>query len=190
MNKISIIILAAGSSRRFGGNKLLTIVAGKPLFQHVIDTLVDIHVDEKIVVTKYEEIAEYARTHNIQVVYNHSDLEICSSIKMGVEAANRDNDYMFLNADTPYLQLHTIVQLIDVHRCGHKAITCSTYQGEIKQPNIFRNQFRNALVSLTHNTGGKQIIKQHLQDIQCVELTYKECFDIDTRADIQKLEGE
>ena len=34
-----LIYLAAGSARRFGSNKLLCPVDGKPLFQHGLDTL-------------------------------------------------------------------------------------------------------------------------------------------------------
>ena len=40
--KIGIIMLAAGNSRRFGSNKLLYEIQGKPMFCYILDTLYDV----------------------------------------------------------------------------------------------------------------------------------------------------
>ena len=37
--KIAMIMLAAGNSRRFGGNKLLYEVDGMPMYRHILDLL-------------------------------------------------------------------------------------------------------------------------------------------------------
>ncbi len=36
--KIHLILLAAGNSRRFGGNKLVSFLNGKPLYQYLTDS--------------------------------------------------------------------------------------------------------------------------------------------------------
>lgn len=53
----SAIVLAGGASKRFGYDKVLVPLAGKPLIMHVLDALNDI-VEEKIVVVSSEEQAE------------------------------------------------------------------------------------------------------------------------------------
>lgn len=98
--KIAMIMLAAGNSRRFGGNKLLYEIDGMPMYRHILDQLleaeneienklgkktesdyVEIEADIKLdsvknvrcnitVVTQYEAIAETAREKQIQVLRN------------------------------------------------------------------------------------------------------------------------
>ena len=37
--KIALIMLAAGNSRRFGSNKLLYEIEGKPMYRHILEKL-------------------------------------------------------------------------------------------------------------------------------------------------------
>ena len=37
--KIALIMLAAGNSRRFGRNKLLYEIEGKPMYRHILEKL-------------------------------------------------------------------------------------------------------------------------------------------------------
>ena len=40
--KIALIMLAAGNSRRFGSNKLLYEIEGKPMYQHILEKLMKV----------------------------------------------------------------------------------------------------------------------------------------------------
>ena len=56
---ISLVLLAAGNSRRFEGNKLLSTIDGKPMYLYIADEIekcCDSLFDQKIVVSQYEEI--------------------------------------------------------------------------------------------------------------------------------------
>lgn len=74
--KIAFIMLAAGNSRRFGSNKLLYEIDGKPMYQHILEKLMTVaNTPESItVVTQYEEIEQKARTLGTKVYINpHPD---------------------------------------------------------------------------------------------------------------------
>ena len=77
---IHVIYMAAGNSRRFGRNKLLVSLHGKPLYRHTLDLLLDrqrawagrcpITIT---VVTQYEqilrELGDWSGQEGLSVVY-------------------------------------------------------------------------------------------------------------------------
>ena len=74
--KIAFIMLAAGNSRRFGSNKLLYEIDGKPMYQHILEKLMTVAntLESITVVTQYEEIELEARTLGTTVYINpHPD---------------------------------------------------------------------------------------------------------------------
>ncbi|MDE6892050.1 MAG: NTP transferase domain-containing protein, partial [Lachnospiraceae bacterium] len=62
--KIRMIYLAAGNSRRFGSNKLLYKIDGKPLFSYGLDVLIKVLEEREdtslTVVTNFAGVAAYA----------------------------------------------------------------------------------------------------------------------------------
>jgi 2-C-methyl-D-erythritol 4-phosphate cytidylyltransferase len=71
---VSVVITAAGNSTRFGENKLLSDIAGKPMIVRTVEQFVNCNkVDEIIVATRRQDITLYEslfkdRGLNIQVV--------------------------------------------------------------------------------------------------------------------------
>ncbi|HKM22861.1 MAG TPA: NTP transferase domain-containing protein, partial [Lachnospiraceae bacterium] len=66
---ISAIYLAAGFSKRFGENKLLHEIGGKPMYQYTLGKLISILqetalISQVIVVTQYDEIEQYIVQQN------------------------------------------------------------------------------------------------------------------------------
>ena len=84
--KYAVIVLAAGNASRFGSNKLLADVQGKPLYRHMLDKLAGLGAFPRILVTGYEEIAEAAEAIGVCTVANHQpELGISHSLKLGLE---------------------------------------------------------------------------------------------------------
>ena len=120
--KISLIMLAAGNSRRFGSNKLLYEIGGEPMYRHILTQLecvcreltrrgIRSHIT---VVTQYEAIAATARTAGAGVYYNvHPDEGISSSVKIGLLANETSDACLFTVADQPWLTADTILSLVD-----------------------------------------------------------------------------
>ena len=72
---MQLIYLAAGNSRRFGGNKLLYELDGKPLYRHLLDRLIRIcrrHESwEILVVTQYDEIYDVVDRKSTRLNSSH-----------------------------------------------------------------------------------------------------------------------
>ena len=88
-----MIYLTAGLSRRYGSNKLLEPIDGKPMYRHMLDILTvmkeeEPHRYEVVVVTAYDEIEEAVKGLPVTVVRNaEPELGVSHSIKLGLLAS-------------------------------------------------------------------------------------------------------
>ena len=174
--RIRMILLAAGFSRRFGENKLLYPIKGRPMYLWTMERLKEIQkeglADSLVVVSQYEEILTEAARQGIPGVKNlHSERGISSSLQIGLEEAvrlkDRDSEdyYMFFVADQPFLRKETVENfLVDFEDSGKK-IGCMSYRKTPGNPVIFHECFVPELMALQGDTGGKKVLKKHLEEV-------------------------
>lgn len=170
------IYLAAGFSRRFGGNKLLEKLDGKPMYLHLLEGLNEIKENHKLqsltVVTQYEEILNYLHRQRIAAVKNNnSALGISSSLKLGLQTAmiqkNQETEqyYLFCVADQPFLKKHTVEEFLYVFLKTGKGIGCISHDGKAGNPVIFHERYVPELLRIEGDKGGKSVVNQHLEDV-------------------------
>lgn len=186
--KINLILLAAGNSKRFNGNKLLAIYKEKPIYMHIVNNVLKLEVNKIICVTQYEEIKEALLNTNINVVMNtNSSLGISSSIKLGINFDKEADGYMFMVCDQPFITEKTLKILLDNFINGEKGIVCVGCGNNKGNPVIFSKKYINELLSLQGDNGGKRILKGHLNDLNVVNIDNEiELFDIDTQEEFTK----
>ncbi len=186
--EFSAIILASGKSNRFKyGNKLKLMLNGKKVVEYVMDEIKKSkRFKEILIVSSYDEILLLGRQKGIIPIKNIYDNEgISSSIKLGVE--NSNYNYMFFVADQPYINEALINKLIDKFDGEH--IIVPTYNGELKNPVIFPYEFKNELLKLKGDIGGKKIITSNEEKVKKVKVDDEKYFkDIDTAQDYYKME--
>jgi len=186
---ISLILLAAGDSLRFNGNKLLHEINGKSMYRHIIeeiDQLPDDLFSRKLIVTQYDEIMERMKDSGYKIIANRdSRLGISHSIHLALEELeNEDTDFLFAVCDQPYLKFPTIEALVRGFYESKKGLACLCFQGEPGNPAIFSNRYRKELMELTGDRGGKKIIRAHLSDVFLLEAAHPgELKDIDSRSE-------
>lgn len=187
--KINLILLAAGNSRRFNGNKLLATYKDKPIYMHIVEKVIGLDFNKIICVTQYEEIKEALIDTNVNIVMNHnSNLGISTSIKLGVNFDKEADGYMFMVCDQPFISKKTLKLLINNFINGEKGIVCVGCGDNKGNPVIFSKKYINELLLLEGNNGGKIILKGHLNDLKVVNIDNNiELIDIDTQEELKKL---
>ena len=187
--RINLILLAAGNSKRFNGNKLLAIYKDKPIYMYIVEKVLDLKLNKIICVTQYKEIKEALLNTDINVVMNeNSSLGISSSIKLGINFDKNADGYMFMVCDQPFISIKTLNSLIDNFINGNKGIVCVGYGDNKGNPVIFSKRYINELLSLEGDNGGKRILKGHLNDLNIVNVDNEiELADIDTQEEFIKL---
>lgn len=194
--KLSVILLASGDSRRFDGNKLLYEIQGQPMYLHVAKQLCGQpkgFQTERIVVTKYEEIARGLEEYGFSAVINEeSRLGISHSIHLGLKKAADDSGaFLFAVADQPYLSAAAVEGLLLGWRQSSLGMGCLCYGARNGNPAIFAERYREALFSLQGDTGGRQLLKRFPEEVYRHPVTaVEELWDIDSRGDIFSLRQE
>lgn len=188
---IYIFYLASGNSRRYNNqNKLLTDFSGKPLYRHGLDTLQHAVLNRSdckiIVVSRYDDILQYAKDNNIDAVYSEDSIKgVSYSIKDGLKSVDRisHKDYIsFMVADQPFLRSATIQEMLDT-LTEEIEILSLCHDEKLGNPKVFSGRFGPGFYKLTGDEGGKEIVKNHrvkkLQVASSIEL-----LDIDTEDDL------
>jgi len=194
--QLAAIYLASGFGRRFGSNKLLHPVGGRPLYQHGFKHLQQalIELDHSglwecrlIVVSAYPEILAWCRQQGALVRQNEMAAEgIAASIRLGIQQAGTADAYAFFVADQPWLQPSTIRRFLTGFVSSGQAMGCLQAPGYRGNPAVFAGQFRDTLLQLRGDRGGNALLRQHPEQVWLCEAPLQELQDVDTLSDLAK----
>ena len=189
---ISIVILAAGNSRRFGSNKLFFPIDGIPMYLHTLQKVLLVQkkmkhrISSVILVTQYPEIKKNAEALGARVVWNpHPEVIKEKPQAQSFSACRENNACLFLVADQPWIRCHTIEALIRMYTESEKGMAAAAKNGQPGNPCIFSGKYYPELLALTGDTGGKRVIRKYMQDVALLEVPdKKELTDMDIPPDI------
>jgi molybdenum cofactor cytidylyltransferase len=169
---ITGIILASGFSERMARDKLLLEVGGLPVIERVIRTAKSSLLDDLILIYQNERVGEIGEKYQVKAVYNDSAHEGQSAaVKLGVRESHPDTEaFMFLVGDQPFLDPATINTLIDCHASNPQAIIVPVYNGKRGNPAIFPSIFRNDLLAIEGDIGGRAVIEKRGDRVKLVAL--------------------
>ena len=90
-------------------------------------------------------------------------------MQLGLQAAGDADAYMFCVCDQPGLTTETLEKLIEEYKKGTAGIVSLAWQGKMRNPKIFSARYKEELMKLEGDTGGRQIIDAHKKDLLLVE---------------------
>ncbi len=180
---ISCIVLAAGSSSRYGENKLLEKLNGKTLFEHTMDKLPFDELFEVVVVTAYEEVEELSLKYPVKLVMIDS-ISKSYSIKQGLKHISDTDGCLFIVCDQPLLKKATINSLIEAFKSKSKAV----WDISGGNPKVIPSSILKAIDSRDGDVGFRDIIDSENIEINSIEPSdLNELVDVDNKENLEKI---
>ena len=187
---ISAILLAAGQSKRMGGdNKLTKKYNKKYLINHILDTLIKSKIEKIIVVlgfqsSKVRKIT--VKNKKINFVFNKNYKSgMASSIKTGLkEISKRSIGFLIVQADMPLISKKIIDSLCYSIRNNNKEIVAPIYKSNMGNPIGFKRSMTRILNKTSGDSGAKKMIKRNKKNLSLIRVNSKSIFkDFNTQRD-------
>ena len=185
---LGCLVMAAGSGRRFGGNKLAADLDGKTLIRRALEAVPAAQFTAVTVVSQYEDIEALAGQFGFAAIHNdRPDLGLSHTIRLGTEAMRTCDGILYMVADQPKLCQETVARLVEVFRQHPDKIVGAGHDGRRGNPNLFPAKFFGELMAITGDHGGSSVIRAHEDALLLVETDAEELFDCDTPEALESL---
>ena len=174
-----------------GRPKLLLPFGDSTMLEQTIAKLLNSCADEVIVVVRDgdKEIIRMIANSPVKIAINALYQQgMSTSIVKGLSLVDdRAVAVMFALADQPFVDSKDIDKLIKAFLSHNKGIVIPVHKGKRGHPVVFSTRYREELLGLKDDMGGRQIIKQYPDDILEVAVDSQGVnIDIDTWQDYVK----
>lgn len=177
--------MAAGSSSRFGGNKLLAIVEGKTLFERALDSIPRERFS-KICAVCGSETLPLAVAQGVDCVLNdRPELGASYTIRLGLDAVGEVDGAMFLVSDQPWLERQSVEKLLDLFETDTSKIAALSHDGVRGNPCVFPSEFFPQLRGLEGDRGGSAVIRRNPQRLATLDVSARQMRDVDFKSDLE-----
>lgn len=182
-NHTGCVILAAGNSARFGGNKLLHELSGGKVIEHIMEKVARLPLSEAVVVTQYGEICRLCEERGMAYVRNEMpDKGLSYSIRLGTEALWDCGHILFVLADQLDLKTETLHRILEAADDTH--VVCACAGGVVQNPMLFPAAFFDELTELRGDKGAKSVALKH--EMKMISVEESELRDLDSPEDLGK----
>ena len=189
--RVGCVVLAAGSARRYGSNKLQAGLAGRSLILRTLEAVPAGRLADVVVVTQYPEIMRLAGEFHFAALCNDQpQLGLSHSIALGLTQLRDCQGAIFMVSDQPLLRRESVERLLDAWLAQPQKIAALGHGGVRGNPCLFPARYFPQLLALEGDQGGSAVIARHPEDLLVVETDPRELLDVDTRQALEALEGQ
>lgn len=196
---ITCIVLAAGESKRFKGNKLLfEIKANVTIIEFLLKSIIASRVDRTIVVLGHEADLVRKKVQNLTNESLHTVINpdyrkggMSSSIRRGLEQALDSHAIMITPADIPFIPSKVFNQLIDYYYTHSPRLIIPTYQNQKGHPILISSDLFSHVRKISEEKRGmKEIIASYAEDLVFLPTESQTILqDVDKYEDVIKLKS-
>jgi len=169
VSAIGIIILAAGSGKRFGSDKRMAVLpGGKTLLETTLASIPAI-IERRMLVLKPGEDAlasQFSKTWEICFASN-PDSGMASSLVTGISAADSWEGALIGLADMPFIKADTYTNL--QRTLNDNDIVVPTFNGKRGNPVGFRKHYFQEILAITGDQGARRLLDRHQDKCKIVE---------------------
>ena len=190
MDGVTGILLAAGSSQRFGADKQSTLIGQIPMLTRAACTLLDAGLDLPVVVLGPRAAEHRPLLHGLplRVVENRGAASgMASSLVTGLDAAGDCSAVVVTVCDQPAVSPAHLRALVRAWRKTRRSIVVSSYAGTVGVPALFAANHFSELRDLSGDRGAGSLLERYAESIYPIPLPGGE-LDIDTPTDLTHLQ--
>ena len=192
------ILLAAGTSRRFGRLKQLVTFRKRPLLTWALDSALASDLEKIYLVLGHgadqirNHLLPYLPEKKLELVHNPDYLHgMGSSLARGVIAAGETwQAYVVMLADQPLVSAGLINSMVSAFFGCRKTIVLPVFKGRRGNPVLFGAKWYTSLCGLKDDFGGRLIVADNPEEVLEIEVDGEHYFrDVDYLEDLKRLEG-
>jgi molybdenum cofactor cytidylyltransferase len=186
--RVGAVVLAAGRGSRFGGGKLLALLGGRPVLQHVLDAVAEAGIEEVVVVLGADVAAVEAAIEwrGERLVLNPDpDRGLSSSLRLGIEALPPSVEAAFIAlGDQPRVAASTFRALLDAGVDDERPFAVPAYDdpGEGRNPVLLARSAFEMAMGTSGDRGLGPLLAERPEQVRVVPVAGTNP-DLDTPAD-------
>lgn len=184
--QLGAVLMASGSARRFGENKLLHPVEGIPMIERAMGILPPEMFSKAVVVSSYPEILRLAGRKGYTVIENPDPEQGQSvSVRLGTQALMDMDGILYAVCDQPWLRRGSVERLIEEFSAAPDMIWALSWAGRKGNPVLFPKKLFPELLAVNGDRGGGTVIRAHPGLLRLTEAGGpEELLDIDSPTDL------
>ena len=192
--RIAGVVLAAGASRRFGAQKLLAPLDGKPLVRWAVEHMVAAPLASTLVVVggaDADAVREALAGLAVRIVVNERSAEgLSTSLHAAVRALADESPRaaVFALGDQPRVPATAIASLVHAFRASGAPIVVPVYAGGVRgHPVLFAANLFPELLAVRGDEGARGVIGRDRSRVTEVTIPEAAPSDVDVPEDLEGL---
>ena len=184
---LGCVIMASGQGKRFGGNKLMAGLGGKPMLAWILDATEGLF-SRRVVVTRHADVAGLCLHRGVPVVL-HDLPSRSDTVRLGLEAVGGAvSGCLFCPGDQPLLRRETIQAML-LAASGQPEYLWQLRWGDAPgSPVLFPRWAFEELKQLPQGKGGSVLLKKYPELVRFVPAQdLSETLDVDSPGDLVRL---
>ena len=189
---ISALLLAAGSSQRFGAPKLLQALSGKPVVRWSAESLVGVADELAVVVPPDNEALRRALDGmTVRFIVNARAADgMASSLACGVASMAETVDAVLVAlGDEPLLPRRCHERVVALYGAEGSSVVAAQYGGTRGHPVLFARAVFAELRELTGDRGARAVADRDPARLALVEMDEAHPIDVDTPEDLARVKS-
>ena len=192
---LSVIVLAAGLSRRMGiENKLLLPFQGKTIIETTIANILKADIGEVIVVVGHEaeKVKAVIENYPLSIIENPDfEMGMTTSIQTGIRTSP-NSAYMICLSDMVLIEPEEyrflVQQFLESYKQDEKVIVLPVFEGKRGNPVIFSSFYKKDILDTTDTEGCRSVVQVHKKHVKLIEMPTNHILqDVDFKEDYERI---